>query len=268
MTAGHVNKSATGHVDYTNVNALYCNGGTFNANGDLNLPALVAQSAATNVNFNTSQTIGKLSVDGAAAAVAPGGTKSLALTALNIFNNGRLDLADNGLLLTYGNAADPVSTIRGYLVSGFNNGQWDGIGIMSSTAHANPVHDTAIGYADSADGTGVNTTPNSIQLTYTYYGDASLDRKVDTLDFNSLAANFGGTNKGWTQADFNYDGKVDTLDFNNLAANFGKSLPAAPPLAPASVSMSATSVRGGVFSSTVIGTELDANPHAPIASLY
>ena len=55
-------------------------------------------------------------------------------------------------------------------------------------------------------------------------GDANFDGKIDTLDFNSLAANFGGTGKTWSQADFNFDGKVDTLDFNNLAANFGQQL--------------------------------------------
>jgi hypothetical protein len=53
-------------------------------------------------------------------------------------------------------------------------------------------------------------------------GDTNLSGIVDTLDFNALAANFGGTGKNWLQADFNADGVVDTLDFNSLAANFGK----------------------------------------------
>jgi hypothetical protein len=52
---------------------------------------------------------------------------------------------------------------------------------------------------------------------------------VDTLDFNALAANFGGTGKIWTQADFNFDGVTDTLDFNALAANFGMALAATAP---------------------------------------
>src|SRR5207248_5322707 len=69
-----------------------------------------------------------------------------------------------------------------------------------------------------------NTTAKQVLVGYVYYGDANLDGTVDTLDFNSLAANFGGTGKVWSQADFNYDGTVDTLDFNNLAANFGQQL--------------------------------------------
>src|SRR5206468_5309405 len=72
-----------------------------------------------------------------------------------------------------------------------------------------------------------DTTAQQVSVMYTYFGDANLDGKVDTLDFNSLASNFGGSGKVWSQADFNYDGKVDTLDFNQLASNFGKSNPQA-----------------------------------------
>jgi GH25 family lysozyme M1 (1,4-beta-N-acetylmuramidase) len=57
-------------------------------------------------------------------------------------------------------------------------------------------------------------------------GDANHDRTVDTLDFNALAGNFGGTGKSYSNGDFNFDGVVDTLDFNTLAAQFGKSLAA------------------------------------------
>jgi autotransporter-associated beta strand protein len=80
--------------------------------------------------------------------------------------------------------------------------------------------------ADNSRGLGWadDTTNSVVTVAAVYYGDANLDGRVDTLDFNSLAGNFGGTNKVWTQADFNYDGKVDTLDFNSLAANFGKTI--------------------------------------------
>src|SRR5206468_12596212 len=70
-----------------------------------------------------------------------------------------------------------------------------------------------------------DTTAQQVSVMYTYFGDANLDGKVDTLDFNSLASNFGGSGKVWSQADFNYDGKVDTLDFNQLASNFGQQGP-------------------------------------------
>jgi hypothetical protein len=72
-----------------------------------------------------------------------------------------------------------------------------------------------------------------------------VDGKVNALDFNAVATNFGAAGgKIWSQGDFNYDGFVNTLDFNSLAANFNQSIaiPAAPALGtlvpePASVAL-------------------------------
>jgi hypothetical protein len=44
------------------------------------------------------------------------------------------------------------------------------------------------------------------------------------VDFNRLAANFGGSNTSWSQGNFNYDNATNLLDFNALAANFGQSV--------------------------------------------
>jgi len=57
-----------------------------------------------------------------------------------------------------------------------------------------------------------------------YPGDANLDGLVDTLDFNSLAFNFGSSGRSWVDGDFNFDATVDTTDFDSLAANFGTAL--------------------------------------------
>ena len=79
------------------------------------------------------------------------------------------------------------------------------------------------------------------QILQSDYGDANLDHAIDTLDFNSLAANFGQTNRGWAQGDFTGDGIVDTTDFNLLASNFGKSFPtSASALAPEPTSIALT----------------------------
>jgi uncharacterized delta-60 repeat protein len=51
--------------------------------------------------------------------------------------------------------------------------------------------------------------------------DANRDRNVNLLDFNRLAANFGLSNRTFSQADFNYDGTVNLADFNILAGRFG-----------------------------------------------
>jgi ELWxxDGT repeat protein len=62
--------------------------------------------------------------------------------------------------------------------------------------------------------------------------DATRDRKVDTQDFNLLAANFGLTGGTFSQGDFNFDNSMDSLDLNILVAQFGKRL-AAPSIASA-----------------------------------
>jgi hypothetical protein len=154
--------------------------------------------------------------------------------ALSVAAGSTLDLTNNDLIIDYSGSSPLASTILPALVSGYASGSWNGTGITSSTAAAvaadsSQTHKTAIGFAEAStlgvttfSGQTVDTT--AILFRYTVYGDANLDGVVDTLDFNSLAANFGGTGKLWNQADFNYDGVVDTLDFNFLAANFGQSV--------------------------------------------
>src|SRR5262249_48675712 len=90
--------------------------------------------------------------------------------------------------------------------------------IRSSTASS------AIGLGYINDSTGKQMT-----VAYAYYGDSNLDGKVNALDFNSLATNFGQSGKEWVNGDFNYDGNVNTLDFNSLAGNFNSALPAPAP---------------------------------------
>ena len=52
-------------------------------------------------------------------------------------------------------------------------------------------------------------------------GDASRDRRVNLIDFNILAANFGQPSRNFSQGDFNYDTIVNLADFNILAGRFG-----------------------------------------------
>jgi len=44
---------------------------------------------------------------------------------------------------------------------------------------------------------------------------------VNLDDFNALAANFGQSNRTFSQGDFNYSGNVNLEDFNILASRFG-----------------------------------------------
>ena len=65
------------------------------------------------------------------------------------------------------------------------------------------------------------TDTTNIVVGVTVNGDANIDGKVNALDFNAVAANFGATNTFWTSGDFNYDGTVNTTDFTALTANYG-----------------------------------------------
>jgi autotransporter-associated beta strand protein len=128
---------------------------------------------------------------------------------------GGADVQRGRLVFDYSGGSSPAPTVKSILTAGFPGNFATGQ-IRSSTATSSK----GLGWGD-------NTTAHQVTVMYTYFGDANLDGAVDTLDFNSLAANFGGTGKVWTQADFNYDGTVDTLDFNKLAANFGQTNPEA-----------------------------------------
>ena len=59
---------------------------------------------------------------------------------------------------------------------------------------------------------------------FTLAGDANRDAAVNLQDFNTLAANFGQSNRTFSQGDFNYDGTVNLQDFNLLASRFGASV--------------------------------------------
>ena len=56
----------------------------------------------------------------------------------------------------------------------------------------------------------------------TIAGDATMDGRVNSLDFAALASHFGSSGV-WMQGDFNSDGFVNALDFNILATNYGQS---------------------------------------------
>jgi hypothetical protein len=123
--------------------------------------------------------------------------------------NGQLDLNSVGAFLRTPTAAERDLRID-QLRSGRNGGVWDGFGIVSSAAAANPGY--ALGYrVDGLD----------LHIIYTRYGDADLDRFVNLNDFDALAANFGQSGRVWAHGDFNYDRVVNLEDFNLLAANFG-----------------------------------------------
>jgi hypothetical protein len=221
ITAITVNGSATNNV--------------LNFNGPLTTPFSFVNNATTTLDVNsgvlnfanaTPITLGTLAIAATGSAVMPTQTTAeaqLDLSALTIATGGTLDLANNELFLNYAAGSDPIATIAGYLTTGFNNGLWNGVGIISSTAQSNP--NFALGYADSADvGNPAGLSSNQIKIMYTLQGDSNLDGTVNGVDFGVVAANFNKSVTGWDAGDFNYDGVDNGVDFGELAANFNKGI--------------------------------------------
>ncbi len=154
-----------------------------------------------------------------------------------------LDLSNNEFFINYGSAPDPIATIAAEIQTGYNDGAWNGPGIISSAAQS-PTNGLyyGVGYADGADNVVAGLSSGQIEIKYALLGDANLDGVVDGADFSILAANYanpitapvlGQNTDGWDQGDFNYDGIVNGADFEDLAANFdqiatGGTLPVNP----------------------------------------
>jgi hypothetical protein len=173
---------------------------------------------------NAPFTVGSLTVSNGGSLQMAAGIGGSTVGSLVIKNGGTLDLNNNHLFISYATGADPISTIAGYISSGYNGGLWNGMGIISSAAAANATS-YGLGYADSADpGNPAGLPGNTIDVQYTLLGDANLDGVVNGVDFGIVAANFNKSVNRWDQGDFNYDGADNGIDFADVSMNFDKSV--------------------------------------------
>jgi len=220
--------AVTGDLITNNRNVTKAGGGT-----------LVVKNVRTSGSLSTT---GALTVSGGTLRVAANGTdtgvsnvSTLSIAGVTDAWTARVDLNNNSLVVDY-TGSSPLATVMNQLKAGYNGGAWGGNGVdSSSAAAAAPTSQrTGLGYGEASllvgptggSWKGQTVDGTAVLVTYTLYGDANLDKTVDTVDFNLLASNFGLTGKQWTDGDANYDGTVDTVDFNLLAANFAQVLPA------------------------------------------
>jgi hypothetical protein len=212
-------------------------GGTLSAANTFNLANINVTGGSANLGAVTGR--GALNIDDASASVtaaglqqtsviiASGGKLKLtgggganAVKSLFMDNLGILDLASTSLIINYGTNPNPIAAVRGYLVSGYAAGAWNGTGIDSSSAAANPGF--GVGYADGADNVVAGLTSGQLEIKYTLYGDVNLDGVVNADDFTILVGNLGKAVTGWDEGDFNYDGAVNADDFTAMLGNLGK----------------------------------------------
>src|SRR5438067_10351346 len=78
-------------------------------------------------------------------------------------------------------------------------------------------------YINKSSDSPLNVYIDNVRSAPLIPGDDNFDGKVNALDFNILAINYGGSGKSLETGDFTGDGHVDSSDFNILAAHFNQS---------------------------------------------
>jgi hypothetical protein len=218
--------------------------GTLNGAGSTTV-ADAATLTATHVR-QSSLTIGA----GGKVTTRLGGTTSslasLSLAGTPAAPTATLDLTNSALVVDYPVAGpSPDATIREQIISGRGGSglgkTWNGPGITSSQAAADPVNSMSVGYAVNgtlplgpyADFRGIPVDNSSVLMRYTRTGDANLNGVVDNNDVTIVGANFapGFEKPRWDLGDFDYNGFVDNNDVTLLGVYYN---PGATPIpAPA-----------------------------------
>jgi hypothetical protein len=197
----------------------------------IDVPLTFAASTLLDVATGATLVIGgRVTINPGVRVRREGGGK-IVLSSLTLGLDSAFDLNNGSLWLNYGAAADPAATIESYLMSGYNSaagsaGAWQGNGLTSSMAAANPGT-TSIGYADGdnpIDAANTGVGPGQMEVMCTAAGDVNLSGSVDLSDLVIVASDFGMTGADWAEGDVNYDGSVDLSDLVILASNFGASL--------------------------------------------
>jgi hypothetical protein len=177
--------------------------------------------------------VASIKLDGTADATSKVGT--LVIGGVTDAWTGKLDLADNDLVIDY-TGASPLATVQNQIASAYNGGSWNGNGIASS---AGDVSTYGLAYAE-ADALGLGTfsgqsvDDTAVLVKYSYYGDSDLDGDVDIGDLGNLASNWQMSGE-WIGGDFDYNGTVNVNDLGLLASNWqaGVGSPLGPGLAAA-----------------------------------
>jgi hypothetical protein len=101
-----------------------------------------------------------------------------------------------------------------------------------------------------------SANPNAAATNVDFFilaADGNRDRRVNLDDFTTVAANFGLTERVFSQGNYDYsaEGLVDLNDFTLLASQFGKTLPA-PADAPRGAAATNNSPTPAVFSNRLV----------------
>ena len=223
-------------TDISGGGTITVGGGTVNfGTAAVNADLAVNVNNAAHANFTVSQRLGELHLGGTSLSTVTGSeavltTKALSM-AVDVLSKptAALDLLGNGLVIDYvEGATSPLAETAGWLRSGYNKGAgyWDGPGIRSSLAAAEPEKLTAVGILDNHDPLvghrhtfeGQTVDDSSVLLKYTYWGDANFDGKVTFDDYDIIDYYYWfplpADQMGWWTGDFDMDGNIDFDDYD------------------------------------------------------
>jgi autotransporter-associated beta strand protein len=170
---------------------------------------------------------------------------SLSITKTAGLYQGTLDLGNNDLIVDYNVAPSPFALLSDMLRSGFNFGDWLGMGITSSAA-ANPLANGnfALGIAENGQlvnsfGNGTTTGPlfdgqsvdsTTVLIKFTHRIDLDLDGLVtgnDAAVFNGWFSE-GDSGATWQTGDVDYDGAWTSNDAAVFNSFYDESLGSLP----------------------------------------
>jgi hypothetical protein len=195
---------------------------------------LIDVSAGASLRFEQSQQVHALNIAGGSVILGPAGNRVLSLDTLAIDANGKLDLADNAMIVTSGEPGSwngsSYTGVMGLVAAGHGDGSWNGNGIVTSSPNPANSNYKLLGLARASDVLGIGpadagvwrgraVTGSDVLMMYTYGGDANLDGKLNILDYVRIDQGLAGGLAGWSNGDFNYDGVINILDYAIIDTN-------------------------------------------------
>jgi hypothetical protein len=196
----------------------------------------VYSAAGLVLRISAPQHLDSLKLDGN-AVVTPGGDNTVYTRSLDMLGGTQLDLGDNDLIVDYGGASplgswtgSSYSGLSGLVASGRDGGWWDGLGINSAAARADPNTSLAVAEASAVlqlnqgqtalfSGEAVDST--CVLIKYTYTGDVNLDGRDNIDDYGPIDSNQSLLGGNYGGGDINFDGRVNIDDLSLLDAVIG-----------------------------------------------
>ncbi|MBC7782471.1 MAG: fibronectin type III domain-containing protein [Burkholderiales bacterium] len=171
-----------------------------------------------------SQAFQSLNFTGSAAGEIAVGPASLVSTkSFDLGSLGKFNVNSNVLLIDY--SATPTSSPYTYMVDKLRHGLTylggDGLGVGLQTEFVTAVQGTTLGVVDNGliggqiteMGTFKNIPNKAVIVSYTWFGDANLDGRVNGSDYALTDTGLSSGHDDWFYGDFNIDLVVNGSDY-------------------------------------------------------